>query len=357
MRLGVPAFLSTLSASFFSSSAAMSTSVKSIAPLGFPFKTPDPFLFCVYHKDDYPNGNAKMEAPRRGNGADFDWNLPYRMYHGDKIPGFPQHPHRGFETLTTTWLGKVDHTDSMGNAGRYGDGDLQWMTAGKGIVHGEMFPLIHTDKPNPLRLYQIWLNLPAQNKMVEPAFVMHWHEEIPKVDIVPGVTAVVHAGTLMGKAGLPPPPKSWANDPANEVAVWCLKMQAGSSFDLPPASGGSQINRMAYFVEGSGLTIDSKSIPDRNSVTLDASKPSQLTNTGKAEAEILVLQGKPIGEPVAQHGPFVMNTHQEIQQCFADYRQTQFGGWPWPDDAMAFPADKGRFALVGGKEELPPSLR
>ena len=130
--------------------------VRSVNRLGFPFETQDPFLFCVYHDDQYPAGDAKMQAPRRGNGADFDWSQvsvsarrcdslavvaapgpdrlctcqPYRMYHGDRVPGFPQHPHRGFETLTTTLEGRVDHTDSMGNAGRYGDGDLQWMTAG-----------------------------------------------------------------------------------------------------------------------------------------------------------------------------------------------------------------------------------
>lgn len=94
------------------------------------------------------------------------------MYHGDRIPGFPQHPHRGFETLTATLTGIIDHSDSMGNAGRYGNGDLQWMTAGAGIVHGENFPLINKDTVNPLRLFQIWLNLPAKSKMVTPAFVM-----------------------------------------------------------------------------------------------------------------------------------------------------------------------------------------
>ncbi len=144
-----------------------------------------PFLFCVYHKDDYPVGNERMEAPRRGNGSDFNPNFPYRMYHGVKIPGFPQvitslhyviihsqHPHRGFETITVALSGLVDHTDSMGNAGRYGNGDLQWMTAGNGIVHGENFPLINMDKPNPLRMFQLWLNLPKANKMVPPCFVM-----------------------------------------------------------------------------------------------------------------------------------------------------------------------------------------
>lgn len=94
------------------------------------------------------------------------------MYHGDRIPGFPQHPHRGFETLTATIDGIIDHSDSEGNAGRYGKGDLQWMTAGRGIVHGEMFPLVNADRPNHTKFFQIWLNLPAKDKMVPPAFVM-----------------------------------------------------------------------------------------------------------------------------------------------------------------------------------------
>ena len=114
----------------------MRSCIVDIQKLAFPFKTPDPFLFCVYHKDNYPAGDDKMQAPRIGNGADFDFNAEYRMYHGDRIPGFPQHPHRGFETMTATLVGIIDHTDSMGSAGRYGHGDLQWMTAGKGIVHG-----------------------------------------------------------------------------------------------------------------------------------------------------------------------------------------------------------------------------
>ena len=118
---------------------------------GGPFPTPDPFLFCVYHVDDYPaDASGKMEAPLAGNGADFDPQNPYRMYHGDKVPGFPAHPHRGFETVTATVFGLIDHADSVGNAGRYGDGDVQWMTAGEGVVHGEMFPLVNSDRPNTL---------------------------------------------------------------------------------------------------------------------------------------------------------------------------------------------------------------
>jgi redox-sensitive bicupin YhaK (pirin superfamily) len=134
--------------------------------------TLDPFIFAVYHVGNYPAGDSHMRAPRHGDGADFDHSADYRMYHGDDIPGFPQHPHRGFETLTATVTGIIDHADSVGNAGRYGQGDLQWMTAGRGVVHGEIFPLANEDKPNPLKLFQIWLNLPRKSKMVDPDFVM-----------------------------------------------------------------------------------------------------------------------------------------------------------------------------------------
>ena len=126
-------------------------------PRAGPYPTADPLLFCVYHKDEYPQGNGKMEAPFAGNGSDFAPDQPYRMYHGSHVPGFPRHPHRGFETITATLDGIIDHADSEGNGGRYGQGDLQWMTAGKGIVHSEMFPLIETDKPNHTRFFQIWL--------------------------------------------------------------------------------------------------------------------------------------------------------------------------------------------------------
>lgn len=156
-------------------SAALSSSSSTILNLralgSGPMPTLDPFLFCVYHKDEYPPSiNDKMEAPRTGNGQDFH-SQPYKMYHGKRVPGFPQHPHRGFETITATMDGIIDHADSVGNAGRYGMGDLQWMTAGRGVVHSEMFPLIKQQQNNPTRFFQIWLNLPAAQKMVDPGTI------------------------------------------------------------------------------------------------------------------------------------------------------------------------------------------
>ncbi|KAJ3237300.1 hypothetical protein HDU78_004147 [Chytriomyces hyalinus] len=324
-----------------------------------PMPTQDPFLFAVYHKDHYPAGDANMQAPKRGNGADFDVTAKYRMYHGDRIPGFPQHPHRGFETITCTMDGLTDHTDSLGSAGRYGNGDLQWMTAGKGIVHGEMMPLIkQTPDGNLLRAFQLWINLPSKSKMAEPTQLMHWSENVTRFSTQDSkVDATVWAGSLYSHKALPPTPDSWASNEANDVNIWFLHMKKGAQFTLPKSAVGS--NRSLYVVEGSGVTLNkSTSVPVHSVV--EVSDPSSeeivIVNTGSKDADILVLQGKPIGEPVVKHGPFVMNSSNEIMQAFVDYRTTQFGGWPWPEDAMVFPREKGRFLSVKGRpDEFPPS--
>ena len=349
--------------------SSMRKAITAVQALGFPFPTPDPFLFAVHHRDYFPAGNPdNMEAPRKGNGADFNPDAPYRMYHGARVPGFPQHPHRGFETLTATIEGVIDHTDSKGNAGRYGGGDLQWMTAGNGIVHGEMFPLVHADKPNTLHLFQIWLNLPARNKRVEPHFIMHWDEDIPHVHADDDkVELTVWAGEIAGAAPLAPPPKSWAAEDDAEVAVWFLRFKPGGRFTLPPARSGSAINRSLYFFYGNAATVAGRPFNEHKRIDVDAAMEVELTypveHAGPGsrrageddEVFFLVLQGRPIGEPVVQHGPFVMNTQREIMQAFQDYQRTQFGGWPWPDDAMVHPRDKGRFCLVDGKESFPGS--
>ena len=152
------------------------SSLVDVFELGVPWKTLDPFLFAVHHLADYPPGNerhgpaASLEG--RALGQDFASKDGWSMYHGHAVPGFPQHPHRGFETITYVRRGLVDHSDSLGATARFGQGDTQWLTAGGGVVHSEMFPLIHRDEPNPLELFQIWLNLPASHKMSDPAFQM-----------------------------------------------------------------------------------------------------------------------------------------------------------------------------------------
>lgn len=345
-------------------SGMTSSVIRTVAlPRAGPFPTMDPFLFTVYHVDDYPAdpSGGRMEFLTPGDGHDFSPSAPYRMYHGDHVPGFPQHPHRGFETITATIRGLVDHADSTGNAGRYGEGDVQWMTAGKGVVHGEMFPLVNADKPNSTKFFQIWLNLPKSKKMVDPSFAMFWSRDVPEWTSPDGLSTVtVWAGDYFldtEAKNNKPPPDSWAADPNNDVAVLRIVVKPGGKMVLPKANKGEHgVNRTMYLVEGlDGIKIDGKIVNAKVCMTLDATKDVsiELPDVAENDTEFLVLQGRPIGEPVAQHGPFVMNTEQEIRQAFLDYQKTKFGGWPWPRDDMIFPQDMGRFARIDGIEISP----
>ncbi|NBP05197.1 MAG: pirin family protein, partial [Bacteroidetes bacterium] len=334
----------------FKKEEKVSNPIKRTMELGFQWETLDPFLFCVHHEDYFPNGNEYMGPATellkgRSIGDDFIIKDGWRMYHGDTVPGFPGHPHRGFETVTVVRRGMVDHADSLGAAGRYGDGDVQWMTAGKGVQHSEMFPLIHQDKDNTMELFQIWLNLPKKDKMVEPHFKMLWNHTIPRhsetdADRLKTEVEVI-AGKLHDKTAPAPPPDSWAAPAENQVAIWNIAMDANATFRLPAA--GPSINRMLYFYEGESLSLSGYTLNAYHGAEVDASVDLELKN-GPKNAKILVLQGKPISEPVIQYGPFVMNTKEEIYQAFQDYHQTQFGGWPWPKTGQVHDRSKGRFA-------------
>lgn len=333
----------------------MPSTVLQTVPLSTQWPTLDPFLFCAHHKDDYPAGDGTL-APAAGTqgrslGSDFSGQDGWNMYHGTTVPGFPQHPHRGFETLTYVRSGWCDHADSLGAKARFGEGDAQWITAGSGIVHSEMFPLFEQDAPNPLHLFQIWVNLPARSKFVDPHFSMLWSEDLPSAPGSEGVTATVIAGSLFGETAPPPPPDSWAADPSNHVAVWHLDMAAGTQCALPPTPDG--ISRVLYLFEGDGLVLGDRTIPANTGAVLAPNTSIEIVAT--QPAEFLVLQGRPIGEPVVQHGPFVMNTATEIEATFADYQRTRFGGWPWPSDDPVHGVTARRFAEhAGGRSEKRP---
>lgn len=336
----------------------MPSPIKNILPLGFPWETQDPFLFCVHHADAYPKGNADLgpatSLAGRNIGQDFVVKDGWRMYHGSKVPGFPSHPHRGFETVTIVQKGLIDHSDSLGAAARFGNGDVQWMTAGKGIQHSEMFPLLSQEQDNPLELFQIWLNLPKAGKFVNPYFLMLWNEKIPIVEIEDDngkkVSIKVIAGNLIGSKAASPPPDSWAATDDHDVAIWIVTLDAEANWMLPAASQG--VNRSLYFFEGEDLSIADENIPPYKGVELDANQEVLLKN-GSSSSRLLLLQGRPINEPVVQHGPFVMNSEDEIRQTMIDYQSTQFGGWPWPSHEHVHPKEKGRFArYVDGIEEI-----
>ncbi|MBF8270731.1 MAG: pirin family protein [Gammaproteobacteria bacterium] len=325
------------------------TALISVSALSVPWQTADPFLFCMYHEDFYPPGNEDMgpDASLQGRqiGNDFSGRDGWRMYHGDLVPGFPAHPHRGFETVTVVRRGLVDHADSLGAAGRYGGGDTQWLTTGRGVQHSEMFPLLPAGQDNTLELFQIWLNLPGAGKMAEPHFAMFWKEAIPKVQTADAAGKVTEIEIIAGALGthrpLPPPPASWAANPANDVAIWVIRMAPHAQWTLPATQQGS--NRSLYYYKGATLRIAGEDLTPMHRIELAPELGVPLVNGG-TESFLLLLQGRPINEPVAQYGPFVMTDRSELQQAFVDYQQTQFGGWPWPRRDQVFPRTQGRFA-------------
>jgi redox-sensitive bicupin YhaK (pirin superfamily) len=338
----------------------MNTKIRDIKPLQMPWETQDPFLFTVYHEDNYPKGNEMLgvessELEGRNIGNDFIKKDGYRMYHGSTVPGFPYHPHRGFETISIGKKGFVDHSDSIGGAGRFGEGDAEWMTAGKGILHSEMFPLLNQEDRNSLEIFQIWLNLPKKSKFVKPHFKMLWKETIPKIEEVGEngrkVLIEVYAGDYKGNHAPSPTPESWASNPENGVSILTIKMEANAKFKLPAYSNKS-VNRTLYFYKGSSVQIEGKTIHINHSIQVEPDEYITIQN-GNEDAFFLLLQGKPINEPVVAHGPFVMNTTEEIQEAFAEYRETKFGGWPWPEMEHVHHKKKGRFALyANGTEEV-----
>lgn len=326
--------------------------------LGFPWPTIDPFIVTVHHVDHFPAGNPEM-GPATTNGVRGRDEKPsvgsWGWYYGDVVPGFPRHPHRGFETVTFVRRGTIDHADSLGATARYGSGDVQWLTAGRGIQHAEMMPLLDERDPNPLELFQIWLNLPAADKMADPSFTMLWSEALPRTQLKDDNGRLTEVTIVAGQFGdvlaLSAPVHSWASRSEAEVAIWQFVAEASSTWSLPPTAQTETVRTM-YVVEGS-VEIAGTIFEAPVGVVLDGRETVEVT-AGSRGAETLILQGRSIGEPVAMGGPFVMNEPAEIDEAYRDYRRTSFGGWPWPTDAPVHPREAQRFAKhPDGKAEFP----
>ena len=333
--------------------------IQNIKPLEFMWPVLNPFIFCVHHLDEYPEGNKEMgpaaSLAGRYLGQDFTIKDGWRMYHGERVPGFPAHPHRGFETVTIVLDGFVDHSDSHGAAGRYGMGDVQWMTSGSGLQHCEMFPLRNRDRGNRLELFQIWLNLPKKDKFTEPHFKMLWAEQIPERSVSDQngnkTTVKVFAGRYDGSVAPDPAPASWAADPEHGIQIWTIHIPEGGQWELPPDD--PEVLRMLYYYKGGAMHISGMEVNPGKAIELLADQPVILEATEK-DAFLIFMQGLPINEPVVQHGPFVMNTSEEIHQAISDYRTTQFGGWPWDRHDNVHPRQQGRFAKYSdGRMETP----
>src|SRR6478735_1991225 len=281
--------------------SAMSTvdpAIVRVQPLGFPWETIDPFLFCVHHDDAYPKGNARLgpDAPLAGRdlGQDFSRKDGWSMYHGREVPGFPGHPHRGFETVTIVRKGLIDHSDSLGATARFGGGDVQWVTAGKGIVHSEMFPLLKADEENPLELFQIWLNLPKRCKMAAPHFTMFWSEDVPRFTATDAGGRKTEVASIAGRIGpvdgapgeggpLAPPPDSWASQPDADLAIWTLRMEPGARWTLPAATGEGT-RRSLYFFKGRTVCVAGQVVDGHAAIEL------------RPDAAVELINGDEVGE-------------------------------------------------------------
>ncbi|KAH9259544.1 hypothetical protein BASA81_002136 [Batrachochytrium salamandrivorans] len=346
------------------SSSPAIAAVESISAMHW--KTMDPFLFCAHHEDHYPASASSgpnhpdMGVDRsllagRNIGSDFSNKDGFSMYHGSSVPGFPNHPHFGFETVTIVTQGLVDHSDSMGNAARFGKGDVQWLTAGNGIQHSEMFPLVRSDGPNTAELFQIWLNLPAAKKTAPPFFTIAWHEDQPKFQSGDGAELQLVGGNFLGLRSVPPPPDSYASDPASEIVIAKIAMKAGSSLTLPPASSRA-INRVLYLYAGHNLTVDGRKIPSTNTM-IRLHADSEVLLQAAMDADLVLLQGRPLNEPVVQHGPFVTSSRAQLEDVFARYQRTQFGGWKWGRSDPTHPRTDGRFYQMGATRVESPKKK
>ncbi|MFV0317388.1 MAG: pirin-like C-terminal cupin domain-containing protein, partial [Microthrixaceae bacterium] len=208
--------------------------------------------------------------------------------------------------------------------------------------------------------FQIWLNLPAESKMADPYFTMLWDSDIPEIAIGEGGAGgavTVIAGDLPGAIAPGPPPDSWASRADSAVAIWHVRLEPGARWTMPAAPGVlaavHPVHRMIYAFEGDGVEVGGEVLESGRGALLGTSGEVELAAPDR-RVELLVLQGRPIAEPVAQYGPFVMNTRAEIQEAMDDYRRTGFGGWPWDGDDPVHPREQGRFARhPDGREEEP----
>jgi redox-sensitive bicupin YhaK (pirin superfamily) len=227
----------------------------------------------------------------------------------DYIGGFPDHPHRGFETVTYMIAGRMRHHDSAGNQGLLGPGGVQWMTTGSGLIHSEL-----PEQANGLMEgFQLWLNLPGRNKMIKPSYRDIPTTAIPEFLSPEGILVRVIAGTSHDVTGA-------VQRPDTEPLYLDVHLPAASHFEQPIPAGH---NAFIYTYRGT-VAVDNVAVPDRNMAILTNNGAQGVRIEASTDARVLIIAGKPLGEPIAQHGPFVMNTTEEIQQTMRDYRDGMF---------------------------------
>ena len=230
----------------------------------------------------------------------------------DYLAGFPDHPHRGFETVTYMLDGRMRHKDNHGNEGVLVPGSVQWMTAGRGLVHSEM----PEQQEGRMRGFQLWVNLPASQKMAEPQYQEFAPERIPQLQPAPGVQVKLIAGRIGDVAGP-------IRQPATDPVYLDIELSAGASWQYELPDGH---NAFAYAFEGEGTIGEdeqARGLASQELAVLGGGRVFRLT-AGAQGVRVILVAGRPLREPVARYGPFVMNTKEQIMQAFVDYQEGRF---------------------------------
>jgi hypothetical protein len=242
-----------------------------------------------------------------------DYGAPREVAPSEIPAGVGEHPHRGFETVTIDYSGEIRHRDSSGGGGIIGPGDVQWMTAGGGLVHEEKYSQEFSRRGGTAEMVQLWVNLPAKHKLTKPRYQDLRDSAIPKVELPGGGMARVIAGELAGASG-----PALTHTP---VALWDLRLKEGKTaeFDFP------EDHSVSLLVLKGGVAVNGGESAGRGELAVFHQYGRRVTLAAKADSTVLLMSGEPIREPIAGYGPFVMNTKEEINDAMRDYASGKMG--------------------------------
>lgn len=244
----------------------------------------------------------------------FDYAGPAEFPPSDRRRGVGQHPHRGFETVTIVYDGEIAHRDSTGAGGLIGPGDVQWMTAGAGVLHEEYHSDAFTKTGGRFEVVQLWVNLPARVKMTTPRYQTILNRDIPHVELTEGAGVLrVVAGAFEGAKG---PATTFS-----PMDIWDIRLDSGEAVNFAPHEGHSLI----IVVLSGGIEINGRTKAKDAEIVVFEQGGGAVSLAAIGDTKLLLLSGEPIDEPVAQQGPFVMNSREELRQAFADYESGRFG--------------------------------
>jgi hypothetical protein len=243
-----------------------------------------------------------------------DYAAPYEFPPGNEKRGVSGHPHKGFETVTVAYQGELEHRDSSGGGGKIGPGDVQWMTAGNGIVHQEFHSQDFTHKGGTLQMVQLWVNLRAKDKIAKAGYQTLLKAQIPNVELPQNAGSVrVIAGTYRGHKG--------AAKTFSPINLWDVNLRAGKSTELPLPSG----HTTTFLVLSGAVTVNGEREAFEGDLAIFTRNGDNVTVKAENDAKLLVMDGEPIDEPVVGQGPFVMNSRAEIEKAFKDFRAGEMG--------------------------------